>query len=53
MRYRDKRAKFDLIIFDEMGMRKRNAIEAQELCEILEERAINKSIAFTSHLTLD
>jgi DNA replication protein DnaC len=50
---RDKLAKFDLIIFDEMGMRKFTATEAQDLCEIIEERSINKSIAFTSQLPVD
>ncbi len=33
-------------IFDEMGMRKFTATEAQDLCEIIEERSIDKSIAF-------
>ena len=50
LRYRAKLAKFDLIIFDEMGMRKFTATEAQDLCEIIEERSIDKSIAFTSQL---
>ena len=45
--------KFDLIIFDEMGMRKFTATEAQDLCEIIEERSIDKSIAFTSQLPVD
>jgi len=53
LRYRDKLAKFDLIIFDEMGSRKLTATEAQDLCEILEERSINKSVVFTSQLPLD
>ena len=53
LRYRGKLAKFDLIIFDEMGMRKFTATEAQDLCEIIEERSINKSIAFTSQLPVD
>ena len=48
LRYREKLAKFDLIILDEMGMRKFTATEAQDLCEIIEERSFNKSIAFTS-----
>ena len=48
LRYRAKLAKFDLIIFDEMGMRKFTATEAQDLCEIIEERSIDKSVAFTS-----
>ena len=41
------------IIFDEMGMRKFTATEAQDLCEIIEERSIDKSIAFTSQLPVD
>ena len=44
LRYRAKLAKFDLIIFDEMAMRKFTATEAQDLCEIIEERSIDKSI---------
>jgi DNA replication protein DnaC len=53
LRYRDKLAKPDLIIFDDMGMRKLSATEAQDLCEILEERSIGKSIAFTTQLPLE
>jgi DNA replication protein DnaC len=53
LRYRDKLAKFDLIIFDEMGSRKLTATEAQDLCEILEERSIQKSVVITSQLPLD
>jgi DNA replication protein DnaC len=55
LRYRDKLAKFDLIIIDEMGMRNLTATEAQDLCEIIEERSINKAQwsaptqAFESH----
>ena len=52
LRYRDKLAKFDLIIFDEMGSRKLTATEAQDLCEILEERSSRKSVVFTSQLPL-
>ena len=36
-----------------MGMRKFTATEAQDLCEIIEERSINKSIAFTTQLPVD
>ncbi len=46
-------AKFDLIILDEMGIRKFTATEAQDLCEIIEERSIDKSVAFTSQLPVD
>jgi len=52
LRYRAELANFDLII-DEMGMRKFTATEAQDLCEIIEERSIDKSIAFTSQLPVD
>ncbi|AMN46028.1 hypothetical protein ACG33_13330 [Steroidobacter denitrificans] len=52
LRYRDKLAKLDLIIFDEMGSRKLTATEAQDLCEILEERSSSKSVVFTSQLPL-
>jgi len=50
LRYRAKLAKFDLIIFDEMGMRKFTATEAQDLCEIIEEKIHRQIIAFTSQL---
>jgi DNA replication protein DnaC len=53
LRYREKLAKFDLIIFDEMGSRKLTATEAQDLCEILEERSVKKSVVFTSQLPLE
>lgn len=53
LRYRDKLAKPDLIIFDDMGMRKLSSTEAQDLCEILEERSIGKAIVFTTQLPLD
>jgi DNA replication protein DnaC len=35
---------------DDMGMRKMSSIEAQDLCEILEERSIAKSTIFTTQL---
>ena len=38
LRYRDKLAKPDVLILDDMGMRKMSSIEAQDLCEILEDR---------------
>src|SRR5207248_10459322 len=46
-------AKPDLVILDDMGMRKLSATEAQDLCELLEERSINKSTLFTTQLPLD
>ena len=53
MRYRDKIAKPDVLILDEMGMRKLSSTEAQDLCEVLEERSIGKSTVFTTQLPLD
>jgi DNA replication protein DnaC len=53
LRYRDKLAKPDLVIIDDFGMRKLSATEAQDLCELLEERSINKSTLFTTQLPLD
>ncbi|MDB6088373.1 MAG: hypothetical protein JWN85_1157 [Gammaproteobacteria bacterium] len=53
LRYRDKIAKPDVLILDDMGMRKLSATEAQDLCEILEERTIGKSTVFTTQLPLD
>ena len=52
MRYRDKIAKPDVLILDDIGMRKLSSTEAQDLCEILEERSIGKSTVFTTQLPL-
>jgi DNA replication protein DnaC len=52
LRYRDKTAKPDVLILDDMGMRKLSSTEAQDLCEILEERSIGKSTVFTTQLPL-
>jgi len=53
LRYRDKLSKPDLLVFDDLGMRKLNATEAQDLCEILEERSLGKSTVFTTQLPLE
>jgi len=53
LRYRDKLAKPDLVIIDDFGMRKLSSTEAQDLCELLEERSIDKSTLFTTQLPLD
>jgi DNA replication protein DnaC len=53
LRYRDKLAKPDLVIIDDFGMRKLSATEAQDLCELLEERSIHRSTLFTTQLPLD
>jgi DNA replication protein DnaC len=53
LRYRDKLAKPDVLILDDVGMRKLTATEAQDLCEILEERSFGKSTVFTTQLPLE
>ena len=53
LRYRDKLAKPDLVIIDDFGLRKLSSTEAQDLCELLEERSISKSTLFTTQLPLD
>jgi DNA replication protein DnaC len=52
LKFRDKLAKPDLVILDDFGMRKMTATEAQDLCELLEERSIGKSTLFTTQLPL-
>jgi len=52
LRYRDKLARPDLLILDDFGMRKLSSTEAQDLCEILEERSLGKSTMFTTQLPL-
>jgi len=53
LRYRDRLAKPDVLILDDIGMRKLTATEAQDLCEILEDRSFGKSTLFTTQLPLD
>lgn len=53
LRFRDKCAKPDAVILDDFGMRKLTATEAQDLCELLEERSIDKFTVFTTQLPLD
>jgi DNA replication protein DnaC len=52
LKFRDKCARPDAIILDDFGMRKLTATEAQDLCELLEERSIDKSTVFTTQLPL-
>ena len=52
LKFRDKMAKPDAVILDDFGMRKMTATEAQDLCELLEERSIDKSTVFTTQLPL-
>ncbi len=53
LRMREKLARPDVLVLDDIGMRKITATEAQDLCEILEERSIGKSTVFTTQLPLD
>ena len=53
LKFRDKMAKPDALILDDFGMRKMTATEAQVLCELLEERSIEKSTVFTTQLPLN
>jgi len=53
LKFRDKLARPDILILDDFGMRKLTAMEAQDLCEILEERSIGKSIVVTTQLPLE
>lgn len=52
LKFRDKCAKPEAIILDDFGMRKLTATEAQDLCELLEKRSIDKSTVFTTQLPL-
>jgi len=52
LKFRDKCSKPDAVILDDFGMRKLTATEAQDLCELLEERSIDKSTVFTTQLPL-
>jgi len=53
LRYRDKLARLELLVLDDIGMRKLTATEAQDLCELLEERSHGRSTVFTTQLPLD
>ena len=46
-------ARPDVLVLDDVGVRKLTATEAQDPCEILEERSIGKSTVFTTQLPLD
>jgi DNA replication protein DnaC len=52
LKMRDRLARPDVLIIDNFGMRKLTAMEAQDLCEILEERTGAKSTVFTTQLPL-
>lgn len=53
LKFREKLVFPRLLILDDFGLRKLNAAQAHDLCEVLEERSIDKSTIITSQLTLD
>ncbi len=53
LKFRDRVAKPDVLILDDFGMRKFTSVEAQDLCEILEERSTGKATVITTQLPLD
>jgi len=53
LKMRDKLSKPDLLIIDDFGLRKLSATEAQDLCEVLEERAYSKATLITTQLPTD
>lgn len=53
LKFRDKIIKPDVFILDDLGLRKFSAMESQDLCEILEERSMNKSTIITTQLPVD
>jgi DNA replication protein DnaC len=48
-KYCYKLANSDLLILEDFGMRKRTAMEAQDLGETLEKRSTNKAPLFATH----
>lgn len=53
LKFRDKLSKPDILILDDFGMRKFTSMEAQDLCEILEERSAGKATIITTQLPLE
>ena len=52
LRFKEKLEKTVLIVLDDFGSRKLSSVEAQDLCEIIEERTVGKSIIITTQLPL-
>ena len=53
LKFREKLIKPDILIMDDFGMRKLTAMEAQDFCELLEERQIEKSTVITTQLPIE
>jgi len=52
LKFRDKLVRPDLLVLDNLGMRKLTATEAQDLCEIIDARIGERAIVITSQLPL-
>lgn len=52
LKLKDKIDRAELIIIDDFGSRKLSSVEAQDLCEIIEDRNLGKSIIITSQVPL-
>ena len=50
LKFKDKIDKTELIVLDDFGSRKLNSVEAQDFCEIIEDRNIGKSIIITTQV---
>ncbi len=53
LKLREKLSRPDLLIIDDFGLRKFTSVEAQDLCEILEQQSEGKSTIITTQLPLD
>jgi DNA replication protein DnaC len=53
LKFREKLARPDLLIFDDFGMRKFTAQEAEDLRDIIEHRSYGKSTLITTQLPVD
>jgi len=53
LKYKDKLVRPDVLILDDFGLRKLSPMESQDLCEILEDRSLNKSTIITTQLPID
>lgn len=53
LKFKDKITKPELLIIDDFGLRKLSSIEAQDFCEIIEARSINKSTIITTQLPFE
>lgn len=52
LKYKARIGKYDLLILDDMGLRKLSTQEAHDFCEILKERQGTKSVIITTQLPL-